>query len=48
LLRAAELSGFPTDGEFPLCPKEARLPVTRNHYRDFFSELAMLSRRPRS
>jgi hypothetical protein len=42
LLRAAELVGISIEGEFTLCPSEARLSVGENDYRDFFAELAGL------
>ena len=39
LLRIAEIVGLQTEGEFPLCPMEARLSILKNYYIDLFSDL---------
>ena len=39
LLRIAEMVGLQTEGEFPLCPMEARLSIFENHYIDLFADL---------
>jgi hypothetical protein len=39
LLRSAQLTGLSIEGDFPMCPPEARLSIEEHNYHDFFAEL---------